>query len=70
MFSQHFYFWVKLIEEPQMRILQVHSQESEVSHSGLLKYQDFPSQSLPQIGLTQVSSKNFRTILKLKCVCV
>jgi len=43
-----------------MRFLQVHSQESEVSLNGLLKYQDFPNQSLSQIFLNTSSLKELQ----------
>jgi len=60
----------KLGKEAKVRILQVHSQESNVRHNGMVKYQSFPSESLPKIGLTKVSLRNIKTILKQKSMCV
>ena len=63
MFSQKFrYFFPKLIKESKVRIFQIHSQESDVSHNERLKYKDFPNQSLPQKGHTKVFGRNFKTI--------
>jgi len=53
-----------------MSFLQVHSHESEVCHNGLLKYQDFPNQSLPQIVLNTNSLKEHQNNFRNESGCV
>ena len=53
-----------------MRILQVHFQESEVSHNELLKYQNIISQSLPQIVLNTSSLKELQNNFRNGSECV